>query len=358
MLLKKATRLAIATNTMNTILKVTVLSFIIFITFCHCLALSYHGSGSQRGHKDDFEAVLPFVWNDKLDEWGKSVTDNLDRFTNNNVPEYGGLSTYHYFAKRFGVTCNVGDHRAFFHWGYQRYPWSDEILKHLPDSIKNDSIKLDTFKKALVFEQKRRNRITNAETEKILGFGTSGRQARYANAFITIIYDVHILGDYETTSIDGLAAVSAIVAELNTAIRNIDQTHASSLTKELQRAEKSQTEEKAKALDVLNVLRQRLPSFIASADDGNVNMREHFEKLGYQFKPELSQNKNADKSRPTKLEANGNKDMIVAVTHSGKKYHKTNCGNLKKAKNPSFMTIDEAIRKGNRAALCCFPLSK
>lgn len=257
---------------------------IFWLNIGYCLALNYAGSNGQRGHREDFASVFPFVWTKELDAWGKSVTDNLDRFANNAVDEYGGKSTYRYWKEEFGLKCSFGDHRYFFHWGYQRNPWSDELLRFLPEEVKSDSMRLSEFKAAVRKEQQRRNRLTNAATERVLGFGASGVQARYANAFVTILYDVHILGDYETADTDGLAPVAAIVAELTTSIRNIDQTRASALTNKLRQIGNAKEPEAEKAAKVLQCLREDLPHFIYEADDGRVNMRRHFEQLRFKFK--------------------------------------------------------------------------
>lgn len=315
-------------------------------------SLNYYPNNGKRGHKDDFIAVLPFVWNDRLDEWCKSIMDNLDRFMNNEVEEYGGISTFQYFNNRFGVSCSVGDHRAFFHWGYQRKPWNEALLRHLPDSIKTDSLKMSAFKSALAYEQRRRNRLTNAITEKVLGFGSQGRSARYANAFISIIYDVHILGDYETKSIEGLAKVQDLVREISTSITTIDAILAKPLVKDLNALVKSKEDESYKAKRVLDYLCCHLPTFIIRADDGKVNMKEHFLSIGFEFRSDLIDTN----------EANGivglmptipNNNLIVGVTSTGK-YHKRSCGNLLKAKNPVFMPIDEAKANNKIPAKCCF----
>lgn len=258
------------------------------IVITQCFAYGYTAKKGERCHRDDFKAVMPFVWNQELDAFGKSIMDNLDRFTNNEVEEYGGLSTYQYWKAEFGLSCKIGDHRHFFHWGYQRNPWSDNLLQFLPESVTGNPVRLNAFKAAVRKEQQRRNRMTNAEAERVLGFGSTGVQARYANAFVAILYDVHILGDYETKSIDGLAPVSAIVAELNTSLNNIDRSHASALTNKLRQLANTKVSEREKALAVLQYLRDNLPSFIYNADDGRVNMRKHFEDKGWKFKRELT----------------------------------------------------------------------
>lgn len=316
-------------------------------------ALSYYPSKGQRGHRDDFAAVMPFIWTSELDEWGKSVTDNLDRFTNNAVPEYGGLSTHLYWKQEFGLKCSLGDHRYFFHWGYQCNPWSDDLLSFLPDKVTLNPMRLSAFKNAVRKEQQRRNRITNAETERILGFGSTGRQASYANAFIAILYDVHLLGDYESVNIEGLAPVHVIVAELSNSIRTIDSSRASDLISQLRKLANGLGNEREKAALVLMYLKDNLPKFIYEADDGRVNMRKHFEKRGFQFKTFDQRYSPSSTAISHKVTTDTGSQETVMVTKSGK-YHKKGCHNLNNAKNTREMSIETAEKKGAVAAKCCF----
>lgn len=332
--------------------------FSLFLIFCilslaSSSALSYYPSKGQRGHRDDFAAVMPFVWTSEFDTWGKSVTDNLDRFTNNAVPEYGGLSTYQYWKQKFGLKCSVGDHRYFFHWGYQRNPWSDDLLSFLPDEVTLNPMRLSAFKDAVRKEQQRRNRITNAETERILGFSSIGRQASYANAFIAILYDVHLLGDYESSNNEGLAPVYAIVAELSSSIRAIDSSRASGLTSQLRKLANGSGNEREKAALVLQCLRDNLPRFIYEADDGRVNMRRHFENYGFQFKSFDQGYAPSSAGISRRVTSVTGSQETVMVTKSGK-YHKKGCHNLNNAKNPREMSIEMAKKKGIVAAKCCF----
>lgn len=317
--------------------------------------LSYHGKNGQRGHQEDFEAVLPFVWNDRLEEWGKSITDVLDRFNNNSVPEYGGISTYKYFNQKYGLTCPMGDHRIFFHWGYQRKPWCDAILPLLPNHVTQDSALMENFRKDLTNEQARRNRLANKMTEQTFGFGSSGRSARYANALITLIYDVHILGDYETANAIGLASVNQIVAEISTALNNIDAARSKPLVKDLRSIAGQNKSDSDKALLCLDYLRKQVPLFIYNADDGVVNFRKHFQDCGFVFREQLVLDRFNDKKKEQTSECISNVDNAqeVWVTKSGNKYHKAGCHNLLKAKNPTKMPISEAIGKHYVAAKCC-----
>lgn len=329
------------------------LTITLLLTAITCFALSYYPSKGQRGHRDDFAAVMPFIWTSELDTWGKSVTDNLDRFMNNEVPEYGDLSTYQYWKQEFGLKCSVGDHRYFFHWGYQRNPWSDDLLSFLPDEVTLNPLRLAAFKDAVRKEQQRRNRITNAETERILGFGSTGHQASYANAFIAILYDVHLLGDYESGNIEGLAPVYAIVAELSTSIRTIDFSRASGLTSQLRKLANGKGNEREKAALVLHCLRDNLPRFIYEADDGRVNMRKHFENCGFQFKSFDQGNAPSSAGISRRITSVTGSQETVMVTKSGK-YHKKGCHNLNNAKNPREMSIEMAKKNGIVAAKCCF----
>lgn len=261
------------------------LILLLTITAGTAFALSYKTNDGSRCHRDDFAAVLPFVWDARLDKWGKTLTDNLDKFHRNSVEEYGGLSTYEYFKQNFGLSMGYGDHRLFFHWGYQTRPWDDRILHYIKDpATLNDPARLQAFKDAVRDEQARRNRLANALTEEVLGFGSHGVQAAYANAFIAIIYDVHILGDYETPNINGLAPVSVLAREIATQLERIDRTHSKPLATKIRSIGNQSGDERQKAKLLLQTLRDDLPQFILNADDGRINMRQHFQNRGFRFK--------------------------------------------------------------------------
>lgn len=321
----------------------------------NALSLSYRGNSTQRGHREDFRAVLPFVWDSSMEEWGKTVTNILDQFDRGAVSEYGGMSTYDYWKEKYGLKMSVGIHRYFFHWGYQRQPWSDDILRYLPNVVKDNPIRLDEFKEAVKAEQKRRNKLANLSAEKTLGFDSTGRQASYANAFVAILYDVHILGDYETPNIDGLAPVKAITSEIIQQLETIDRLHYKSLASDLRQiVNQTSKNQRELAAEVLSYLKEKLPRFIYEADDGKVCMKRHFEMQGIVFRQEIVNGKTAELNNKMglKSEISSHGEWVV-ITPKGACYHKPSCSNMRNKQNLTRMTVAEAEARNRRAAQCC-----
>ena len=107
-------------------------------------------------------------------------------------------------------------HRLLFHWGFNADPKSytplvkqvRSCLKGRPDTREQEQ-KFFSYLTANV--QSRRNReLINAVTS-VTGIPTA---RGYANAVATILYDVHLLGDYSTTNTSALPKIDEIENDL------------------------------------------------------------------------------------------------------------------------------------------------
>ena len=103
-------------------------------------------------------------------------------------------------------------HRLLFHWGFnadpKKYPplvnQVKSCLKDNPDAKEQE----DKFFAYLTRNiQAKRNRKLIASVEKVTGIPTS-------RAIATILYDVHLLGDYSTTNTSALPKISDIENDL------------------------------------------------------------------------------------------------------------------------------------------------
>ncbi len=124
-------------------------------------------------------------------------------------------------------------------------------------------------------------------TEKLFGFASSGKDASYANAMISIVYDVHLLGDYtpDNKDFDGVQDFSSVVGDLINAIRKIDEAQGKALVKSIQTASKQQQPVQQKAVAMLEILRQEMPEFLQKAQGGSLKRR--LAKQGIIFKDYL-----------------------------------------------------------------------
>lgn len=241
-----------------------------------------HGSWEQ--HADDMYEVLGLERNEKLTDWMRFVSsvlidnNNADyAFSNDDKP----FDFYLYLKEKYpGFQCK---HRLLFHWGYNSRPWSTYLQDKVEGYGWSDTMIRD-FQTDLVDEQKRRNNFANNYTENVFGFAHGGKEARVARVLISIVYDVHLLGDYEpdNTDLDGLQDLGAVVGDIINNINALDKQNGSSLCKQLKKiSQDSNLDVQEKAASLMNVLKAKFRDFLITAVDGDV--ARHLNKQGFFF---------------------------------------------------------------------------
>ena len=103
-------------------------------------------------------------------------------------------------------------------------------------------------------EQKRRNHKINEETEKIFGFAHGGIDAKYAQFFASMTYNVHLLGDQQPDNriFVGVANVNTLISQIIISLRMLDSTKSKPLEKELTILNKQNINSHEKATLVMN----------------------------------------------------------------------------------------------------------
>ena len=107
-------------------------------------------------------------------------------------------------------------HRLLFHWGFNadpaRYP---QLVRQVRSCLKDNPNAKDEERKFFAYLtrniQSRRNRKLVNAVISVTGIPTS---RGYANAVATILYDVHLLGDYSTTNTSALPSIDSIENDL------------------------------------------------------------------------------------------------------------------------------------------------
>ena len=235
-------------------------------------------------HKADFYAVLGFKENPQVTAWMRYISSKMiDGYRGEELPEYGGLNFYDYLKSQFpGFKCK---HRLLFHWGYNSRPWNPE-LQAKADALpwgKNPS-EVKRFQKMLSDEQQRRNKEANALTEKLFGFASGGKDASFANAMISIVYDVHLIGDYtpDNKDFDGVQDFRSVVGDLINALRKLDEASSKMIVKKIQSvANNEAVSVHVRAEKLLSVLSAEVPAFLKSAQGGSLARR--FNRHGITF---------------------------------------------------------------------------
>ena len=107
-------------------------------------------------------------------------------------------------------------HRLLFHWGFnadpKRYsPLVKQVRSCLKDNPNAKQQEQKFFEYLTRNIQSRRNRKLINSVTSVTGIPTA---RGYANAAATIIYDVHLLGDYETVNTSALPKIDDIERDL------------------------------------------------------------------------------------------------------------------------------------------------
>lgn len=231
--------------------------------------------GKNNGHEADIYSVLPFKRCAEISDLILVIHNNID-FP---IGYFPGLRD----APHQDFTWHKYGHRVFFHWGFNSNPRSCGILQELV-SERNWSKDVKTsFWNKVITEQARRNKESMSKVGETLGFELAGAQRAYANAFASIITDIHILGDYSTTKIATLQNIDLIIVDLKKALFESLKggESAKQINKLLDETYKIEdVRERANA--TLIILQEQLPSFFLKIQNGY--FAKHFEKLNLPLK--------------------------------------------------------------------------
>lgn len=254
---------------------------VLLLIISHVSSLA-HASWEQ--HADDMYEVLGLERNEKLTDWMRFVSsvliDNYNAeyaFSDNGEP----FDFYIYLKEKYpGFQCK---HRLLFHWGYNSRPWSAYLQDKVIGYGWSDTMIRD-FQADLVAEQKRRNSFANNYTENLFGFAHGGKEARVARVIISVVYDVHLLGDYEPDNIDleGLQDIGSVVGDIINNINALDRRTGAQLVKQLQEISKiSNCEVQDKAAALLSLLKEHFGVFLRTANNGTIE--DHLNAQGFFF---------------------------------------------------------------------------
>lgn len=239
---------------------------IVFMAMLMPQTLFAHSNKNE--HIKDMYEAFGFVRNRQLTEWMEFITsDMIDKQDFHNI-----LCDRHP-----GFTCRgPKHHRLLFHWGYNGEPWSDALESRVRAyarlyKLNQDSI-IKVFKKEILEEQKRRNALMDRKTEDLFGFGHRGEGASRAKFFISIAYDIHLIGDYtpDNTELKGLQGFEKIVDDIAKRITTIDSRYGGAIAKEIKRIARSSGHVSIRAKKVLSYLSCTLPDFIINAQGGRL----------------------------------------------------------------------------------------
>ena len=230
---------------------------LVLLLFLHCLLFSGGAQGKdfyspEGGHKKDYEECLG------ISEAPEAFYNCLKTFSDQ-IDEVKEVRSY--LNQNFkGFT--VPDHRYLFHWGFNDDPKKSEPLQQrvkMPKWELSDEEMKELFK-YLVRKQGERNRNMIGAIER--GTGLPREQSR---AIATILYDVHILGDFTGKKIRALLNIQRVTQDIikhGVGSMRFDFQERNQFEKALVQAEKNGGTEEEKANRIMGTVKAFLPPLL------------------------------------------------------------------------------------------------
>ena len=239
------------------------------------ISIKSYSHSSWKQHADDMMSVFGFVENSELREWMRFISsDMIDK-----TDFYEKLKNEHN-----GFGCK---HRLLFHWGYNAEPWNRALEEKVKEYCENYDLNIElnirVFKSKIRDEQKRRNRIMNEKTETLFGFSHGGKDARYAQFFVSIAYNIHLIGDYtsDNTDLQGLQNLDDIIGLIISSIKSFDIKESKTIVNKITTVNKKYSNPQIKADELMLLLKKEMPDFIKKAENGSI--RRRLEKKGFKM---------------------------------------------------------------------------
>lgn len=252
--------------------------------------IELYAHSSFIAHCEDMMDVFGFEYNLKLFSRSKDTRSNTSwtKFISSDMIDNTEFHRQLEGKYQNFKIANPNYHRMLFHWGYNAEPWNPYIERHIRTYCRlnylDEESTIEEFKIALKAEQKRRNRKINEETEKVFGFAHGGTDAKYAQFFASMAYNIHLLGDQQTDNsvFVGVADTSTLIGQIILSLRMLDSSKSKPIEKQLTILNKSYADQHEKADAVMIYLKTVVPSFIKEAQNGSIYRR--LEKQGFKIR--------------------------------------------------------------------------
>lgn len=243
-------------------------------------AINVMAHSSFIEHGEDIVAVFGFEHNIKIfnrskDKSNKSWVKIISKDMIDKVDFHKQLEEKYPNLKLAGPNY----HRLLFHWGYQAAPWSSALERHIRKYCRDYNLNADdiiiSIKNDVKNEQKRRNREMNEVTENVFGFAHGGRDASYANFFITMAYNIHLLGDQQTDNknFTGVESVENLIGQFVISLRKFDSVESKSIIQGITKINNEYTNSHEKADALMEYFKRTVPTLIKRAQNGSIARR-------------------------------------------------------------------------------------
>ena len=240
-------------------------------------------------HREDMRVVFPFADHCKeANELYDAVNAYLD---------YGDIESKKPSNPRFirlypeFQRTKWANHRVWFHWGFNGNCKSFRPLLNLINTNIEDGYlreeDLPLFWYELEKEISKRNKRMIDLAANFMGYGSgsslSSQMRDQCNALVTILYDIHLLGDWSTEETSVIASKEYIYKELYEAIRKIagdNEDNYPKATKLIKQLKNNESDINA----FMDVLKQKFTPFLFGLKGGIYDYKKKFVQLGYPLK--------------------------------------------------------------------------
>ena len=266
----------------------------ILLFFSLLLAVSALAFGKED-HVADMRRIFPFIpfdpANKKIEDFYYLVNSYID-YTN--FPSIsGGQVGTPLCIKNDPKLGNMkfANHRVWFHWGFNKNPRTFQPLVDMVEyNVKYGIIPeadREYFWYVLNKEIRKRNRLLMDKWAKISGYnglvGLMASQRAQSNAFVTLLYSIHILGDHQTSETSVIIDKRSLYGDIYNAIDNLagkfisNQQKAKSLKNKLRIVQGN-----PKAF--FDKMEKEFTPFLYSLEGIGYNYKKKFSSLGYKLK--------------------------------------------------------------------------
>lgn len=229
------------------------------------------GTLTGQGHSGDMARILGFNLKDsKQHQLAQDIADAFAKF----IDSQDDANKLNSQIKAIVPTFSWGlyTHRIFFHWGFNGDPKRSKALAEKIHASGANASEIEKIWDIIIKVQAERNRgmmkaIRMAIAKKN---GTCALTQDELNAVASLIYDIHILGDYVEgvpMALNALQDLDALTGDIITATRKLgskDYKSLNSIRVELNKAKASGIPSQ-KAEKMLDVLETYIPQLITAS---------------------------------------------------------------------------------------------
>ena len=260
------------------------------LLFIFCLLfpiLTYALSGKE--HARDMQRIFPFVkceCNNKVIDFYSLVNQYIDRPNDINIGKPNPISNHPKFSQ-----MKFGNHRIWYHWGFNTNPKKftplvDAVNRSIADSVISEN-DVEEFWDCVMADVSRRNRYLMNCAADIFGYKALGsistNQRRQLNAFVTVLYSIHILGDHQCLITDVMCDIKRVYADIFNAIDDLAGKDKANVlqARDLKKVLRPEQDDPKVFLDKMEEV---FSPFLLGLEGSLYNYKEKFESLGYKLK--------------------------------------------------------------------------